>query len=297
MTVAELAKREAWLAERNLGIGGSDAAAVCGVDPWRDPLTVWSQKVGLVEPDDLSGNEAVEAGIELERAIGEWYGRKYGRKVILCEPFVIRRHPVHTFMAATLDAIEERDGEQVVVQIKNTSHPADKWEDEVPLHYEIQLQHEMIVAGATRGVLVALHRGQNLRAYERVLMADAVERIVTVEADFWSMVESQTPPPAGPLSSDAVKQLFPRVEIEDVVALVPEADDMDAELQVAKAEMERLGARKDEIESQLKLWIGNHAGGVTPQGVRFNWKGSEVHHKPTEARTSYVRRFTRSAKK
>lgn len=289
--------RAAWLEERKKGIGGSDAPAVCGVDPWRDALTIWSQKVGLLEPEDLSDNEAVEAGLMLERTIGEWYGRKFNRNVTLAEPFVIRRHPEHSFMCATLDATEDRDGDLVVVQIKNTSYPPEAWEAELPRHYEVQLLHEMIVAGAKKGVLVALHRGQSLRAYERELDEDAAERLIQVEREFWSLVESETPPPAGAHSAETVKALFPRVEIEDLTALSPDADDLDAELQEIKGKLDELSDRREQIESQIKLWIGNHAGGLTPQGVKYSWKGSQVSYKPQEARTAYVRRFTRSAKK
>ncbi len=297
MSSVEQDARAAWLEERKKGIGGSDAPAVCNVDPWRDALAIWSQKVGLVEAEDLSGNEAVEAGLALETTIGTWYGQKFGRKVTLAKPYTIRRHPVHTFMCATLDATEDRDGELVVVQIKNTSYPAEAWEEQLPMHYEIQLQHEMIVAGAKRGVLVALHRGQNLRAYERELTQEAADRLIEIEREFWALVESETPPPAGPHSADTVKALFPRNEIDDVTALCPEADDLDAELQEVKEKIAALSDRQVQIESQIKLWIGNHAGGLTPQGVRFSWKGSEVHYKPQEARTAYVRRFTRSVKK
>jgi putative phage-type endonuclease len=289
--------RAAWLEERKKGIGGSDAAAVCGMDPWRDALTVWSQKVGLLEADDLSDNEAVEAGLVLERTIGEWYGRKFNRNVTLAEPFAIRRHPEHSFMRATLDATEDRDGELVVVQIKNTSYPQDAWEEQLPVHYEIQLQHEMIVAGATRGVLVALHRGQNLRAYERTLSQESADRLIEIEREFWAMVESETPPPAGKHSSETVKALFPKVEIEDLTALAPEADDLDFELQEIRGQLDELSDRREQIESQIKLWIGSHAGGLTPQGVKYSWKGSKVNYKPQEAKVGYVRRFTRSAKK
>jgi putative phage-type endonuclease len=295
--IAEDSRRLAWLEARRNGIGGSDAPAVCGVDPWRDALAVWGSKVGLIEAEDLSGNEAVEAGIELERTIGEWYGRKFGRRVTLAEPYVIRRHPEHPFMCCTLDATEERDGETLVVQIKNTGSPADAWEERVPINYEVQLQHEMFVAGATRGVLVALHGGRALRAYERSLTPEIADALVRIETDFWRLVEEQVPPDAGPNSAEALKALFPRVEIEDQVPLPPEADDLDAELLRVKAGLDTLGARRDEIESQIKLWIGHHAGGVTPQGVRFGWKGSEVKHQPREAKVSYVRRFTRSVKK
>lgn len=293
----DAARRAAWLEERRSGIGGSDAPAVMGVDPWKDALTVWSHKVGLLEPEDLSGNEAVEAGIQLERTIGEWYGKKFGRDVELNTPYTIRRHPEHSFMIATLDAVERTPNGIAVVQIKNTSYPPDAWEESLPLHYEIQLQHEMLVAGTDRGVLVALHRGQSLRAYERRLSESLAEELIETERQFWEMVQSETPPPAGPHSEQTVRALFPRAEIADLTALVPESDDLDAELQGIKKQIEELEDRKSAIESQIKLWIGEHAGGVTPQGVRFSWKGSDVHYKPQEARTVYVRRFTRSAKK
>ena len=32
--------REEWLNERRTGIGGSDAAAVMGLNPWKSPLDV-----------------------------------------------------------------------------------------------------------------------------------------------------------------------------------------------------------------------------------------------------------------
>lgn len=78
------------------------------------------------------------------------------------------------------------------------------------------------------------------------------------------------------------------------VALGHEIDDADAELEGIRGQIGTLESRKDEIENRIKLLIGSHAGGVTPQGTRFTWKGSEVHHKPREASVSYVRRFLRS---
>lgn len=289
--------REAWLIERRRGIGGSDAAAAIGQDRYKDQLTLWAEKVGLVEPANLDGNEAVESGIALERAIGEWYAKKFGREVIFPEPFTIERHPKHAFMAATIDAWEILDdGSRGVIQIKNTGHPWQAWEESVPTNYETQLLHEMVVTGSTHGTLVALHRGQALRAYPRTLDADAAAKLIEMESEFWRMVETETAPPAGPHSSDTVKSLFPRDTLEDVVPLSPDADDLDAELEQAKSQIASLTERRDAIESQIKLWIGEHVGGVTPQGIRFSWKGSEVNYKPQEARKVYVRRFTRSAK-
>jgi putative phage-type endonuclease len=286
--------RAKWLEERKSGLGGSDAAAAIGVDPYRDPLALWGEKVGLIEADDLSANEVVESGNALEKAIGEWYGKKSGRKVKAGKPFTILRHAELPWMFASLDATQVVDGERSVVQIKNTSFDADAWEEALPAHYEVQLAHEMIVAGVTHGSLVALHRGQRLRVYDRKLDPDFASMLVKAEREFWENVTSQTAPAPGPNSAEAVKSLFPRAEISDIIALPPEADDLDAELQSLKEQMKALGARAEEIESQIKYWIGSREGGMTQQGIRFNWKGSVSHYEAKEARDVYVRRFTRS---
>lgn len=291
------AARAAWLEQRRTGLGGSDAATAVGVDPYRDGLTLWSEKVGLVEPADLAGNEAVEAGIALEVAIAEWYGRRTGRAVTLGTPYQLLRSPRHPFMFATLDATQVVDGEHGVVQVKNTSFPADAWEEQLPVRYEVQLAHEMIVAGVTRGTLVALHRGQQLRHYDRVLDERMAAAIVDAEQAFWRMVETQQAPEPGPRSADAVRAMFPRDLDAEVVALPHAADELDAQLERIKFEQTVLEDRRSAIESQIKVWIGSHAAGVTPQGIRFSWTGSEVTYKPQEARTAYVRRFRRSAKR
>jgi putative phage-type endonuclease len=297
LTPDEIAAREAWLEERRSGIGGSDAAAAIGLDPYKDPLTLWSEKLGIKDQDDLSGNEAVEAGNALERTIGEWYARRSGKDVTLGVPFQILRSTRYPWMLATLDGTEtNEDGEPGVVQIKNTSYSADAWEEKVPIPYEIQLHHEMLVAGVTRGTIVALHRGQLLRSYERKLSPILADSILAAEARFWSLVESEKPPEPGPLSGEAIKAMFPRSDLDELAALPGEADDLDADLESVKQQIKALESRREAIENQLKLWIGKRAGGVTPQGIRFTWNGGEVYHKPKEASVSYVRRFLRKGK-
>ena len=52
--------------ERRKYIGGSDIASVMMMSRWKTPLTLWLEKTGEIEPDDLSDNEAVQLGVELE---------------------------------------------------------------------------------------------------------------------------------------------------------------------------------------------------------------------------------------
>ena len=47
-------QRAAWLEGRRTGIGGSDVAAVLSLNPWKPPLDVWNDKLGLSEDKEMS---------------------------------------------------------------------------------------------------------------------------------------------------------------------------------------------------------------------------------------------------
>ena len=56
--------REAWLGPRKTGIGGSDAGAICGLNPYASPMSVHLDKTR----DDVTDedNEAMRQGRDLE---------------------------------------------------------------------------------------------------------------------------------------------------------------------------------------------------------------------------------------
>ena len=46
--------RTDWLKARRKGIGGSDAASVLGISPWKSNVQLWEEKTGIAEPEDIS---------------------------------------------------------------------------------------------------------------------------------------------------------------------------------------------------------------------------------------------------
>ncbi len=56
--------REEWLKMRKTGIGGSDAGAICGLNPYSSPMSVYQDKI----TDEISqeDNEAMRQGRDLE---------------------------------------------------------------------------------------------------------------------------------------------------------------------------------------------------------------------------------------
>ena len=70
--------REAWLEARRGSLGGSDAAAVLGVNPYASPYSLWAEKTGRVpeKPD----NEAMRLGRDLEDYVVRRWQEKTGKK-------------------------------------------------------------------------------------------------------------------------------------------------------------------------------------------------------------------------
>ena len=94
--------REEWLNERRTGIGGSDAAAVMGLNPWKSPLDVYLDKTGqLMESPD---NPALYWGRVLEEVVAREYSlrtRKSPKK---------KPHPPPS--KTPLDACQPRPGDR-----------------------------------------------------------------------------------------------------------------------------------------------------------------------------------------
>lgn len=71
--------REDWLLERRKSIGGSDAGAILGLNPYRSPYAVWAEKTGrLPERED---NEAMRQGRDLEAYVAQRFMEKSGKRV------------------------------------------------------------------------------------------------------------------------------------------------------------------------------------------------------------------------
>src|SRR4051794_39929675 len=89
-------------------IGGSDARVIMGMDG--DKLTrLWREKRGEVEPEDLSEHLVVQLGNITEDLNRTWYERNSGNLVGEVQRHV--RHPVHKWMAATLDGRVQQTGD------------------------------------------------------------------------------------------------------------------------------------------------------------------------------------------
>lgn len=131
VSTKELEKTE-WLKYRKLGIGGSDAGAVCGLNPYKTAMEVYQDKISeevIEEPD----NEAMRQGRELEDYVARRFMKATGKKVRRVN--FMFQHDQFPFMLADVDRMIV--GENAGLECKTASPFKEaKWkENRIPLHY------------------------------------------------------------------------------------------------------------------------------------------------------------------
>lgn len=180
--------KQVWLDARKGGLGGSDAyRLMCG-----DRVELWSEKVGLSEPEDLSGNPYVQAGTRLEPVILDWYEELSGRVVERLKPYTTYWSDKYGWMFCTPDAMQENRG---VVEVKSVhAYLAKEWEGGVPEEYLWQLIHNVIATGSLWGTLVAMIGKQEPIWYDYYDFEMNAPELITAERKFWRLVETETPP-------------------------------------------------------------------------------------------------------
>jgi putative phage-type endonuclease len=254
------ADRDAWLAERQRSIGGSEAAAAIGVSPYESALGLYLRKIGAASP--VRETEAMRWGTRLEPAIAEAYQEATGHSFIAAQQFL--RSPDHEWMTATIDRVRD---DRRLIEFKTAGiRSAHLWgepgTDEIPIQYMVQVHHQLVVAGAEVADVATLIGGQELRIYTIDRDDDVAARIVEREAEFWSRVERRDPPPVDPgRDGDLMATLFPRavgeVDLGPVgCTLFAEYEYYSREIKVAqegreKAKVELLALMKDAASARL----------------------------------------------
>ncbi|MFC5430773.1 YqaJ viral recombinase family protein [Paraburkholderia denitrificans] len=253
--------REDWLTVRRSGIGGSDAAAAVGLSPYKSMLELWLEKTGrdanLPRPDPNDTTEPVYWGTLLEPIVAASYTKQTGNRVRRVN--AVLRHPTIPFMLANLDREVVGVPGLQILECKTAGEFGSRlWRDGVPEYVQLQVQHQLAVAGKQAADIAVLVCGQKLEVH-RIERDDAlIARLIELEAVFWRYVETDTPPPAdGSDSADrALRCLYPgtggTVDFTDDHRL----SSAFADLVAVRADIEARQA----VEAQLKQTIAQGMG-------------------------------------
>lgn len=199
----------AWLAGRMNGIGGSDASAVVGMNPYKTNIELFEEKTGRRIPEDISEKPYVIYGKQAEEYIRELFRLDYPEYQVEHHDFRILQSLSHPFMQASLDGeLTDQEGRRGILEIKTTnilqSMQYEKWKDRIPDNYYIQVLHYLLVTGYDFVVLRAhlvsewgRDRRTTVKHYfiEREEVREDLDMLLKEEKKFWAYVESGRKPP------------------------------------------------------------------------------------------------------
>ncbi|MGY8662703.1 YqaJ viral recombinase family protein [Bradyrhizobium sp. UFLA05-109] len=227
--------------DRRAFIGGSDARVIMGDD--QDELTrLWREKRGEIAPQDFCRNLIVQLGIATEELNRSWYQGATGQAITDIQKRV--RHPVHSWMAATLDGMIAETG--AVFEAKFMLPWAFTDEAAVEKHMA-QLQHNVWVVAARSAVLSIITGGG--KWVETTVHADPLYQhlLLTAEKKFWRCVQSGEPPllfaietPRPRLAAVKVVDMTSSNRWADCAATYLRTRDAHGEHELAKAELKKV---------------------------------------------------------
>ena len=160
VTIKTYTSRGEWLAARKSCIGGSDAACILGLNPWKSNIELWEEKTGRRKAVDISDNPLVEYGTKAEESLRELFRLDFPELAVGYEPWAMFTNTDYPFAHASLDGwLTDPEGRRGVLEIKtatiSSKAQADKWKDGIPQNYYCQLLHYFMVTGYDFAILKA----------------------------------------------------------------------------------------------------------------------------------------------
>lgn len=205
--------REEWLKYRRMGIGGSDAGAIVGLNPYITPYSLWADKTGRLP--DQEDNEAMRQGRDLEFYVAQRFEEATGKKVRRRN--VMFRHEKYNFAVANID--REVIGERAGLECKTTSVlNLRKFKNgDFPDQYYTQCVHYLAVTGWKKWYLAVLVLNHGFYVYEIERDEDEINALMQSEKEFWEtyIIPDVPPPVDGFIATDkAVNAVYQNADGE-----------------------------------------------------------------------------------
>ena len=199
--------RAEWLDKRSKRIGGSEASAVIGVNPFKSNVELWEEKTGRRTSKDISDNPIVKYGQEAEFHLRELFKLDFPHYIVNYvenNMFINDKFP---FAHASLDGwLTDEQGRKGILEIKTSNiinqNMKDKWDNQIPDNYYVQVLHYLMVMEAEFAVIKAQLKWDYEDLYlqtrhyfiERKDVEEDIEYLMQAEKDFYDCIlEDKSP--------------------------------------------------------------------------------------------------------
>ena len=271
-----------WLDIRKQGIGSSDAATACGLNPYMSMLELWMIKTGRMQQsieDESSGYAPLYWGKQLEPLIAEYYSLHTHSKVRRVNAVLQHPDPDKHFMLANLDYAVVGSDEVQILECKSVGeHGARRWRDGIPLYVLCLVQHQLAVTGKQAAHVCALICGHQTRIFKVTRSETVIEHIINAERHFWDCVKQDQPPSvdASESAAKALQQLYPEqipLLVEDLTHN-QQANDLFNQLLAQRHQLEQHQQQFDQLKHQIQMLMKDAERATFMQGS-VTWKRSQ----------------------
>lgn len=245
--------KDEWLKLRKTGIGGSEAGAVCGLNPYVSAMSVYKDKI--CEDIKNVDSEAMRQGRDFEEYVAKRFSEETGLKVRRSN--YMYQNDEYPFMIADVDRLIV--GEDAGLECKTASaFIADKWKDgEIPPHYIIQCYHYMAVTGKRNWYIAVVILGKDFK-YSKIEWDDGViNNLISIEKKFWenNVMERNMPLPDGSEDCEEVlKEFFRNADTGKSIQLVGFDERLKRRDELIDL-INKLETEKSTIEQEVKAYM------------------------------------------
>jgi putative phage-type endonuclease len=264
--------KQEWLRERKNYLGGTDLAAICGLNPYRTALDVYLEKTS----DDIAyeTNAAMRWGNLLEDVVAKAYSEDTGRTIEI-EPNTIY-HPEYKFLGANID--RWADNKRRILECKTASFlKAKEWgdlgTDQIPESYLIQNATYSAVCNIPVVDTAVLIGGQDFRIYTYNRNKELEDKIIKIGVNFWhNHIEKRIPPKC--VSTRDTFNLFPQSNYHEIVAednIIQKWE----ELKAAREEESKIQSAIEKLKTDIQEFMRDYDVLIDNQGnVIATWKNT-----------------------
>jgi len=239
------------LKERQTGLGGTDAAPICGASKWKTSMDVYNEKVlGITKEFSPEATERMDWGNYLEPLVIKRIEKEIGE--LIQTPTCTFRSKENPFMIANIDGLIDK----AVIEVKTTNNNFQKeWgesgSDDFPLLHKYQCAHYLHVLDKDLVYLAVLIGGNDFRLYKYIRNTILEKQIIKNEKDFWeNNILKEIPP---------VVSEIPVIKEEGFIDADDEDDKLITELNVIDEEIKTLNDMSKEIKNKLIEKLGNYS--------------------------------------
>jgi putative phage-type endonuclease len=276
--------RDQWLNERKRGVGGSDVGKVLGVSDYGTAVDVWLEKTGRSAP--VEQTEAMWFGNELEAAVARRYAREAGVDVV--------RHNFmafddEAFLVGNIDRLVKLHGSgapahqgevRTAVGLECKTSSQAPW-DEVPLHYQAQVQTYMALHPTIMqfDVAASFYVAKAFKVFSVERDNEVIDSIREAVKEFWEkhVIPDVPPPPTCEADCKAIwKASNPlrKVYATDEVAMAVKS------LKELQARIKELEAGASDVKASIMAAMEDGEVLIGPDGEKLaTWKSNKASKK------------------